>query len=305
MTDSDVSPWRRFRRRLWWLLLRMVLAVTLRMPTGAARGLGRCLAWTALRARPREKRLALANLALALPEVAGAERERLLALSVRRLGENLADTLAVPRLVDLPGFLTEEPCASTDGLRFMDVLTALADRGNGVILLMGHLGCWELLGAWLAREMAVRRLGPLGAVTGTVHNPAVDRLLQERRRSLGLKVLPRSEGARPMVRHLQAGGVVAVLMDQNTRVSSGTAPFFGHPAPTPAGPVRLSLRYGIPMLPVALARHGEGHRLVHLPPVEPAGRDEMEMLVAANAALEELIRRNPAEWVWFHRRWEN
>ena len=33
--------------------------------------------------------------------------------------------------------------------------------------------------------------------------------------------------------------------------------------------------------------------------------DEAGLLAACNDALEELIRRNPAEWVWFHRRWEN
>ena len=98
---------------------------------------------------------------------------------------------------------------------------------------------------------------------------------------------------------------MGALMDQNTRVSNRPVPFFGRPAPTPTGPVRLARRYGIPLLPVAIGRHGDGHRVIHLPPLEPGVGDENTLLAAANAALEEMIRRNPAEWVWFHRRWES
>ena len=305
MNDASVPTWRRFRRRLWWLLLVAVLALVNRLPLGAARTLGRGLAGIAVRVRKGDRRRAEENLAVALPELESATRRRLLAASTRRLGENLADTLAIPRLLERPGFVTEEPCPGTGGRPVVEVLAELADRGNGVILLMGHLGCWELLGSWLTAAMTRRGLGALGAVTGTVHNPAVDRLLQERRRSLGLLVLPRTAGATPLLRHLRQGGVAAALMDQNTRVSSRLVPFFGRPAPTPTGPVRLARRYGIPLLPVAIGRHGEGHRVVHLPPLEPGVGDEETLLAAANAALEELIRRNPTEWVWFHRRWES
>ena len=304
MTEATVPARRRLRRRLWWLLVVAVMALATRLPLSLARKLGRDLARIALRVRPVERRQAQANLAAALPELDALRRRRLLEESTRRLGENLADTLAVPRLLERAGLVTEESCPGTDHLPLIEVLARLAARGNGVILLMGHIGCWELLGAWLAAAMKERGLGALGAVTGTVHNPAVDRLLQQRRRSLGLEVLPRTEGATPLLRHLRRGGVVAALIDQNTSVASRPVDFFGRPAPTPTGPVRLARRYGIPLLPVAIGRYGEGHRVVHLPPLEPGAGTELSMLEAANTAVEEFIRRNPAEWVWFHRRWE-
>jgi KDO2-lipid IV(A) lauroyltransferase len=146
-------------------------------------------------------------------------------------------------------------------------------------------------------------------VTGRVHNPAVDRLLQDRRRELGLVPLPRDGGARPLLRHLGAGGVAAVLLDQNVAARTEVVPFFGRPAPTPAGLAVLALRRGIPVLPVALARDGRGGHLVrHLAPLVvpagPAGDEEVRaFLTRCNARLERLIRRNPAEWVWFHDRW--
>jgi KDO2-lipid IV(A) lauroyltransferase len=281
------------------LLLLGVLGLVGRLPVGGGRALGRALARVAVRTRPRETARARRNLARAFPERDETARERLLAMSAVRLGENLADTLAAPRILAgaVPVVETGEPVLA--------VIGRLAARGRGVFLLTGHLGCWELLGGWLARELAAAGLGPLGVVTGTVRNPPVDRLLQDRRRALGMRVLPREDGAAPLLRHLRAGGVAAVLLDQRTRAANRDVPFFGRPAPTPVGLARIALRNDVPVLPVAIARQedGPGHRVVHLPPLAVAGRGEDELLAACNGALEEMIRRNPSEWVWFHRRW--
>lgn len=299
MSETPVPRWRRARRRLYWLLLLAVLGVARWAPIGVGRAVGRGLARLAVRLRKREAARARANLARAFPERDAEDRERLLSESVTRLGENLADALAAPRI--LAGALP----VVEDGPSVVAQVAELSMPGRGVFLLTGHLGCWELLGGWLARELSAAGLGPLAVVTGTVRNPPVDRLLQERRRSLGMRVLPREAGAAPLLRHLRGGGVAAVLLDQRTRASNRPVPFFGHPAPTPVGLARIALRKRVPILPVAMARRteGPGHTVLHLPPLDSAGVDETSLLVAANGALEEFVRRNPAEWVWFHRRW--
>jgi len=299
MSKAAVPRWRLIRRRFYWLLLLGALGFARWLPNRPGRALGRSLARLAARLRPRELARARRNLALAFPELDTAARESLLAASVVRLGENLVDILAVPRI--LAGALP----VVEEGPSVVAAVAALAAEGRGVLLLTGHLGCWELMGGWLARELAAVGVGPLGVVTGTVRNPPIDRLLQDRRRQLGMRVLPREEGAAPLLRLLRAGGVAAVLLDQRTRASNLAVPFFGRPAPTPVGLARIALRGRIPILPVAIARQedGPGHRVVHLPPLAVAGRSEADLLADCNGALEELIRRNPAEWVWFHRRW--
>jgi KDO2-lipid IV(A) lauroyltransferase len=226
--------------------------------------------------------------------------------SVSALGANLFDALAARRLLDA-GLVT----GPEHGEQLVPLLERLAGPGRGVLVLTGHLGCWELLGGWLARQVEAAGLGTLAVVTGTLHNPPVDRVVQERRRALGLKPLPREEGARPLVAHLKAGQVAAILLDQNTSARSLAVPFFGRPARTATGLAQMALKYGIPVLPVAIARYGKGHRVVWLDPLlpDPAGgtgdRADLErFLIRCNRSLETLIRRNPAEWVWFHRRWE-
>lgn len=232
--------------------------------------------------------------------------------SVEALGLNLFDTLAAGRLLAKGDSVVEESGPIAGKPPVLDVLADLAAAGRGVFILTGHLGCWELLGGWLARELRARGLDGLGVVTGTIRNPPVDRLLQGRRRALGMTVLPREAGAGPLIRYLRSGGIVAVLQDQNTRVQNLEIPFFGEPAPTPAGLARLVMRYGIPVLPVAIARdrRTNRHLVIHRPPLVFKGTgniddDVEDFLTLCNAQLEYFIRRNPAEWVWFHHRWKS
>jgi len=278
------------------------------VPLAWGRGLCAGLARLALRLRSSERHLAVQNIARALPDLGPAERKSLLGDSATHLGRNLFQTLAAPRLLRRKDAIVEEIAAGADNRNIGECLAELAAPGRGVFVLTGHIGCWELAGGWVAQALAARRLGPLGVITGTIHNPAVDRLIQERRGILGLQVLPREAGAVPLVRFLKRGGVVAVLLDQRTRVRNLDVPFFGVPAPTPAGLASLALRYRIPVLPV-VGVWDESRRVQvmhHLPAIrteEFAPGDQLGFLTRCNAALETFIRRNPEQWVWFHQRW--
>lgn len=312
MSEGDIALWRRARRRFYWLFAVMMIQFAERIPVTVGRRMCAALARLALRVRPADRHVAEANLVRAFPELDEQERRYLLREAAEALGLNLFDTLAADRLLEMDDSVAEEPGPMAGRPWVGDVLADLASPGRGVFILTGHLGCWELLGAWLARQLRARGLDGLGVVTGTVRNPPVDRLLQGRRRRLGMTVLPRQDGAGPLLRYLGSGGIVAVLQDQNTRVQNLEVPFFGEPAPTPAGLARLAARYRIPVLPVAIARdrRRNRHLVLHRPPLvfKEAGRtdeDVEDFMTLCNAQLEYFIRRNPAEWVWFHNRWKS
>jgi KDO2-lipid IV(A) lauroyltransferase len=283
-------------RRFFYYLLTVAVVTALRLlPKASGREVCRLLARVAGRLRRREREQARVNLAVALPELSSAAREVLLSRVADALGRNLYTMLTLERhrSRDFAG-ITEDGALAA--------IAALQARGRGVLILTGHIGCWELLGAFLAA-----RLGALAVVTGTVHNAPVDRLLQQQRLRLGLTPLPRQGGLKSLLRVLRRGGVVAVLLDQNTRVQNMDVPFFGQSAPTAVGFAKLALRYGVPVLPVAIGREGRGHHVRHLAPLYPDGGTDVasihRFLVRCNEALETLIRRNLTEWVWFHKRW--
>ncbi len=303
--SSRIPRWRRWRRRGYWLLTRAVVAGAGVVPASLGRAGCRALARMALVVRPRERRRAQQNLGLALPDLSPRERRRLLGASAAAMGEILHATLTADRIA-AGGFREVREEIGPQGEGVVAACRRLLAPGHGALLLTGHVGCWELLGAWLASH-----LGPVGVVTGTVHNPAVDHLLQARRRALGMTPLPREAGIRPVVRELAAGHMVGVLLDQRTRAASVEVPFFGRPAPTPVALAKLALWLRVPVLPAAMVREDGVWVARSLAPLMPP-RDadpRRETDVAAftarcNEALEILVRRNPDQWVWFHDRWD-
>ncbi|HOX26685.1 MAG TPA: hypothetical protein PLL30_05845 [Candidatus Krumholzibacteria bacterium] len=296
---DDRLPWpRRLRRRFWYLAARGVLAGLKTLPSPVGRGLCRWFARLALLLRSAERQRARRNLARVFPDHPPRWREALLRQSASALGENLHAALTADRQASL-GFPEVQDAGGPDGRGTRAVLRELEARGRGVLLVTAHLGCWELLGAWLAQW-----LDQPAVVTGTVRNPPVDRLLQDRRRALGLEPLPRDAGARPLLRALDRGAVVGVLLDQKTRAASASIPFLGSPAPTPLGPLRIARRRDVPLLPVAMVRAGGRWVVHHLAPIEPRqAADDRELAARCNRALELLIRGHPDQWVWFHERW--
>ena len=86
--------------------------------------------------------------------------------------------------------------------------------------------------------------------------------------------------------------------------------FFALPACTTPGPARLALLSRAPLLPVFLVRQGESerHHIVVLPEIEPArSGDRAADIVATtqrcSAVIEDMLRRYPEQWIWFHKRW--
>jgi Kdo2-lipid IVA lauroyltransferase/acyltransferase len=307
--------WRRIRRRVYWLLLICMLECANLLPIALGRHWGRGFARFAVKLRPGERQLALTNIRLAYPELDKAGVDNLLAKSIDCLGANFFDILIARRLVTDDGWIIDEADAFPEQESLVEVLGRLKNQGKGVFILSGHLGCWELSGGALVKlwQEHFHSALDLSVVTATVHNPAVDRLLQSRRQKLGVSVLPRDGGIRPLLKKLDDGAVVAFLLDQKTSAQNLPVPFFGRSAPTASGLARIALKRGVPVLPVVMARQGRRHVIRHLAPIfsedhlgsdgESGEIEQRNLLAACNMQLEKLIRRNPTEWVWFHNRW--
>ena len=114
--------------------------------------------------------------------------------------------------------------------------------------------------------------------------------------------------AREILRFLREGGLLGILIDQDTRVAGHYVPFFGRPAFTPRAAGDLAAHLGAPMIFGCAHRVARGvHRIV-LRRVEVARTsdreaDSLALTAAATREIEDEIRANPWEWVWMHPRW--
>ena len=263
------------------------------MPAALAVGRGLGTAAHALLATPR--RLAVAHMGLAFPELDLATRRRLVGATFRHAGQAFAELSLFETILRRPDYVRLE------GVEALD--TALA-RGRGAIAVTGHVGNWELLAAWAAA------IGyPITVVVRRVNDLRFHSLIVRFRAAAGVEVLVRDDPrfVAAVGDALRRNRVVAMLIDQDTRGAGVFVPFFGRPAHTPPGAALLALRARVPVVTTFIERRPEGGHLVRVLPVPaelPRGREGVRELTARlTAAIEAQIRRSPAEWVWWHERW--
>jgi KDO2-lipid IV(A) lauroyltransferase len=206
------------------------------------------------------------------------------------------------------GRLLARPLQSTlDELTLDGVehLQRVMDEHGRALMLTAHLGNWEYLTA------AHRLAGyPLSVVVRPLDSPSLDALAAAMRQKMGVALIDKRGALRPVLEVLRRGGLVGILLDQNTtRRESVFVPFFGRAASTSRSLALLAVRTGAPVLPVFARREGPGrHRVVIEPPLpRPRASDPeqaiVELTARCTAAIESAVRRTPEQWLWSHDRW--
>jgi len=172
---------------------------------------------------------------------------------------------------------------------------------EGTVWVSGHLGNWELPGAWAAARGVV-----LHVIAAPVHYPALDRWVRGLRERHGLRVLtPARPDLRRAVEVLRAGGQVAMLIDQRLPGRGIRVPYLGAPAWTTTGAARLARTAGVPVVLVTTTREAAGRHRIRFGPlyrIEGAGAAE-RVTGLLSRGLEDVVRSRPEQWVWMHDRW--
>lgn len=293
----SASPAKRLRRELRVRALLLALALLRLLPVALAVRAGALLGALGWALSSRQRRLARQHLAIAFPQWSARERDRVGRQSFANLGRAAAETALAGRL-DLRSAVQLD--AEDEAL-----LRSAHAEGRGVVVAACHLDNWELF----ARRIASLGL-PCGTVAKEAQDPRLTRLLEETRRQAGLRVFWRGSplSGREMLRFLKMGGILGILIDQDTSVAGHFVPFFGKPAFTPRAAGDLAVRLGVPMLFGCTHRlPSGGHRLVlrriDVPRTGDREADSLALTAAATRAIEQEIRESPSEWVWMHPRW--
>jgi KDO2-lipid IV(A) lauroyltransferase len=184
-------------------------------------------------------------------------------------------------------------------------IRALTEPDRPAIFVAAHLANFHL-----SALAAGRILGqPLTVLYATEHNPWVDRRIAERRALLGCRLLPREGSVRQLIRELEAGRSLGLIVDTR-RPGGEMVPFFGVEAETAVIPARLAIRYGCELIPVRVERLAPARFRVSLyDPIEPPDRGASEreqaraMTLCLHRHFESWIRERPGEWWCTSRRW--
>lgn len=283
-----------FRRRIEYLLALGVLHTLSILPRPAAEAAGRACARLLDLALPRLRRVAMRNLANALPEQTRADHARVTDGVFRSIGRLLAAFAHFPRIRRE----TVSQWIRYEGFEHFE--KALA-RGKGVLFATAHLGNWEL-SAFAHALMA----GPMHIVVRPLDNPSINRLVETRRTLSGNRLIEKKDFARAILKALGANEAVGILIDQNASLEEGAfVDFFGIPACAGTGFARIAAHTGATVVP-GFALWSEQERryvLRFYPSIEMTG-DAVEDTKALHRQLEAVIREYPDQWLWIHRRWK-
>lgn len=286
---------KRVKRGLRFQALRLLLFLVRLLPFPTARALGRRLGASAGRMLARDRGLALAHLGKALPERA-AEHEAIVRGMFANLGEGAAE-LAFADRIDVMTYVEVTPEAQ-------DALDSILAAGKGAVVITGHVGNWEL---FFRRFVAA---GYDARAVGKEQNDPRLTAWMERLRGPGRTIWRGSPGAaRQLLKTLRGNGVLAMLIDQDTKVQGVFVPFFGDLAWTPRAAADLALRTGAGVAAMFAHRKPDGGHVVSgrriaFAPTGDLEADAVALTAAMTRAIEDEVRRVPTEWVWMHRRWK-
>ncbi len=301
MSDALIlRPATSIGRLLGWLLeaaaIGLLWLVCALLPLNRASALGRTLMrWLGPRLHQNKK--VQRNLALAFPDRSENEIQELARDCWGNFGRVLAE---YPHLRTICG---------RDLKRHIEVVfdgqpAAWRDAGRPAVFVSAHLANWELPAA-----IAVAKGIPLSAVYTPRENPLIDWMVQYQRRALGCGFASKKGGVRTLLRQLEEGRSIGIVVDQRVETAE-FVPFFGRNARTATMPARLALKFDYELVPVRVERiDGPRFRLTVCEPIRPRQditdpqAQAFDMTHRVNAAFESWIRERPHEWHCTKRRW--
>jgi KDO2-lipid IV(A) lauroyltransferase len=250
----------------------------------------------------RHRHITLVNLKAAFPDLPPSERWTI----GRKAFENLGKTF-----MEIPGLARQRREDIQRRIRYVGVDRKewiRAQRGGGALLLTGHLGNWEMM----ALAFGWQDEANLAFVARPLDNPYFDCWLNRLRTRSGNQIIVKKGALRGVSRALRDRRFVGLLMDQGATGRDGVfVDFFGHLAGSSAALGLLASRFHVPVHAVYAIRDrsGAGQTVCigEEIPIVRTGRKRQDILENTQRfqkVLEEVIRKNPEQWFWMHRRWK-
>ena len=181
-------------------------------------------------------------------------------------------------------------------------LEKVINNKKPAIFVSGHFANYELM------SMEITKKGiKLAAIYRPLNNFFLNPFMEYLRKKFVCynQIKKGLNGVRETIEFLQKGVSIALMIDQ--RVSEGEKiNFFGKQAYTTTLPAQLSIKYNLPIIPVFVERTAENNfKMKFYEEINPSNMEnKIDLTLRINRILEEMIVKNPNEWIWTHNRWK-
>ena len=183
-----------------------------------------------------------------------------------------------------------------------NILKEIEKNKKPVIFVSGHFANFELMSMEITKK---------NIHLATIYRPLNNIFLNPLMEYLRLKFVCPNQikkgrlGVKDAINYIKKGFSVALMIDQ--RVSEGEKiNFFGKKALTTTLPAQLAKKFNLDIVPVYLERKNKNSFFmeVYSPVLTSQLKNKTEVSLKLNTILEEMISRNPKQWIWTHDRWK-
>lgn len=175
------------------------------------------------------------------------------------------------------------------------------------IFVTGHYGNWELLSQSIAIYFDLTLVG----VGRELDSKKMDEILIKNRERFNVEMVYKNGAMKGCIKAISQKKTIGILVDQNLGIhQSVDVTFFNHKTThTPIASI-LSRKFGTDMIPAYIStKDYENYTVTVYPPItslktENQEKDLQTMTQAQADIMEQVIRKQPEQWFWQHKRWK-
>ncbi len=245
------------------------------------------------------KKVVYRNLEKVFPEYDKSEIKRIAKLFFHHLSDLMLESA-------VSHFYSESLALKKITYKNPELLNELYGKGKQVMAVLGHYGNWEYMSS-----LGLVIDYPVVAIYKPLRNKYFDRMVQKNRNTFGVITVPMDKIARKLIEYHKSNTPVLTLNlgDQRPRYHQIQywTKFMGRDTPMFLGTEKLArkLDAAVVFLKIRKLKRGRYEMEAELICESPKGLKPFEITNRHAAILEDLIREEPAYWLWSHKRWKH
>lgn len=244
------------------------------------------------------KRISTINLQLAYPELEQTALQERIRLSIQ------SQCLTYIEFVKCWGMPPQYSLDLLKNIHGADLLEKALANKKGVIVVIPHFGCWELLNAWLNIYTQPMIMYKPSKTKG------MNRYILDARQKFNATLVPTDKvGIRQIFKHLKQGGLTVVLPDHLPKPSGGIySQFFQQNTLSATLVSKMAAQTQCNVIGLSCIRNSELSSFdVHCTelPQTILSKDLQQSVDSLNLTMQEMVNLAPEQYIWSYKRFRN
>ena len=244
----------------------------------------------------RSNKISNTNIALAMPSADENARKKIIENMWVNYGKILSEYMFIKN------FRTDTKYSEKINILNKDVLDKIKSKNKPVIFVSGHFNNFELMAMSIEKSSI-----NLAAVYRPLNNIFLNLIMEKIRKKYICKnqIKKGKSGNRELLKFFKNNVSIALMIDQ--RVSQGIeSNFFNKKALTTTIPAQFVKKFNAEIVPVYIERiENDNFNIKFFDPIRfKEDQNTNQITEKLNKILEEMILKNPDQWIWTHNRWK-